>query len=89
MSHDDNSVAACPPDRLVHGMSRRKDNDRRNENVTMCAHTRHMYTSHTGWQTYHEVCDAHMNGMALPFGVSMPSQAYHIQPQHAEGHDLM
>ena len=36
MSHDDDSVAACPPDRLVHGMSRRKDNDRRNENVTVC-----------------------------------------------------
>ena len=37
MSHDDNSVAACPPDRLVHGMSRRKDNDRKNEiNDYMC-----------------------------------------------------
>ena len=32
MSHDDDSVAACPPDRLVHGMSRRKDNDRKTEN---------------------------------------------------------
>ena len=38
MSHDDNSVAACPPDRLVHGMSRRKDNDRKNETDDyMCA----------------------------------------------------
>ena len=40
MSHDDNSVAACPPDRLVHGMSRRKDNDPKNENddyMCVCA----------------------------------------------------
>ena len=46
MSHDDNSVAACPPDRLVHGMSRRKDNDRENENKDhkgVCKHLAYIF----------------------------------------------
>ena len=47
----------------------------------VCTYTTHVDIPHGMVQTHHEVCDAYMSGMALPFGVSMPSQAYHLRPQ--------
>ena len=43
-------------------------------------YTTHADIPHGIVPTHHEVCDACMSGMVLPFGVSMPSQAYHIRP---------